>query len=251
MIYVSTRAGKRHTISEDAVLVGDQVLVETAEVFPVPEKGFVCIADGVGGNSDGAVASRFVLETLRDFEGETGAVLRDYLIKTNDELIRFASIRTDSSNMATTLTGVYFSQEFVQMFHVGNTRAYVRQGKYLKQISFDHTTYNWLINAGQYEAAQKCNKSEITNCFGGKNPKLLAKLQMMKLPLFSLMLLTSDGIHDYVDLDSLEEIIAGEGSYSDKCMELIQKAEDAGSEDDMSVVIICATENTESTSGEN
>ena len=53
------------------------------------------------------------------------------------------------------------------------------------------------------------------------------------------MLLTSDGIHDYVDVDSLEAILNGEGSYSDKCNQILLAAESAGSEDDMTVVIIC------------
>ena len=53
MIYVSTHAGKRHTVSEDAVLVGKQILTETSGTFPVPQQGFVSVADGVGGNRGG------------------------------------------------------------------------------------------------------------------------------------------------------------------------------------------------------
>jgi protein phosphatase len=71
--------------------------------------------------------------------------------------------------MATTLTGFYFNDGQYKIVHVGNTRAYVKQGKYLKQITSDHTTYNWLLNSGQIEAAAKCNRSEITNCFGGES----------------------------------------------------------------------------------
>ncbi len=123
--------------------------------------------------------------------------------------------------------------------YIGNTRAYIKQGKYLKQITSDHTTYNWLRSSGQSEAAEKSNKSEITNCFGGKNPSLLSKLYIADCQEFSLALLTSDGIHEYLDLDTLESIISGEGSLEAKCEEIIRSAVDAGSEDDLSVVVIC------------
>lgn len=145
--------------------------------------------------------------------------------------------------MATTLTGFYVRDRIFNVVHIGNTRAYVKQGKYLKQITSDHTTYNWLLSRGQTEAAEKSNKSEITNCFGGKNPKLLSKLYIAESQMFSLALLTSDGVHEYVDLDAMESVIAGEEPLEAKCEKIIRLAVDAGSEDDLSVVIICPTEN--------
>ena len=99
-----------------------------------------------------------------------------------------------------------------------------------------------MLSSGQVEAAQNCNKSEITNCFGGNNPALLSKLLVTECQQFSLALLTSDGVHEYVDLDFLEAIITGEGSLRDKCEEIFQRAINAGSEDDISVVIICPSE---------
>ena len=61
MVYVMTRKGKHHSVSEDAVLVDREVLSDTTAVCTVPDNGFICVADGVGGNSGGAVASKFVL----------------------------------------------------------------------------------------------------------------------------------------------------------------------------------------------
>lgn len=66
MVYVSTHAGKRHCNSEDAVLVGTKVFHETDATLPVPKRGFVCVADGVGGNDGGALASKAVLSSLAE-----------------------------------------------------------------------------------------------------------------------------------------------------------------------------------------
>lgn len=166
--------------------------------------------------------------------------LKAFLAKTNGELIAAASKDGSAPDMAATLTGICITDGNYRLIHIGNTRVYIKQGAYLKQITTsDHTTYNWLMSSGQTEAAESSNRSEITNCFGGNNPALFAKLFITDCQQFSLALLTSDGVHEYVDLDSLEMIINGEDTYADKCEEIAQRAIDAGSEDDLSVVIIC------------
>lgn len=242
MIYVSTHAGKRHTISEDSVLVGVDILADTSAELPMPESGFICVADGVGGNSGGDQASRFVLTELSSLRVDADTELNAHLKEINENLIATAVSGGTALDMATTLTGFCIVDGQYKLIHVGNTRAFVKQGKYLKQLTSDHTTYNWLLSSGQTEAAERCNKSEITNCFGGNNPALLSKLFISDCQQFSLALLTSDGVHEYVDLDSLEEIVTGEGPLSDKCDEIVQRAIDAGSEDDLSAVIICPSE---------
>lgn len=242
MIYVSTHAGKRHSVSEDAVLVGSDVLTEISAVLPVPECGFVCIADGVGGNLGGAQASQFVLGELSKHQETADVDLAALLKEINEHLIETAVTNGAAIDMATTLTGFYINRGKCKLVHIGNTRAYIKQGSYLKQITSDHTTYNWLLSSGQVDAAQTCNKSEITNCFGGNNPALLIKLMVCECQQYALALLTSDGVHEYVNLDSMEEIISGEGTLRDKCEEIAKRAIDAGSEDDISVVIICPLE---------
>ena len=239
MIYVSTHAGKRHSISEDAVLVGSDILTETSEVLPMPECGFICVADGVGGNRGGDKASQYILGKLSKHQDTSDVDLEGLLKEINESLIAAAAIDGTAPDMASTLTGFFVKDGQCKLVHIGNTRAYIKQGKYLKHITSDHTTYNWLLSSGQVEAAQNCNRSEITNCFGGNNPALLSKLLVSGCQQFALALLTSDGVHEYVDLDSLEEIISGEGTLNEKCEEIAQRAIDAGSEDDISIVIIC------------
>ena len=52
------------------------------------------------------------------------------------------------------------------------------------------------------------------------------------------MLLTSDGIHEYVDIDLLEDILNDDSSGEDKCNSILDAAYTAGSEDDMTVILI-------------
>lgn len=235
MVYVASCIGVHHQICEDAVLVGMNVFSDTTKTMNVPVEGFICIADGVGGHNGGAVASRYVLEALASASNHDE--LKDALIKINQSLIDHAKKTPDAFNMATTLTGILCHGETYQLFHIGNTRAFIKQGRYLKQITSDHTTYNWLKSRGDEEAAANCDRSEITNCFGGGNPEFLSKLTISKLAPYSMIVFTSDGIHDYVDIDTLEDILFGEGTYEDKCETIMNKAKVNGSEDDMTIII--------------
>lgn len=236
MIYVSTRAGSNHQVSEDAVLVGQEILRDNDMELPKVESGFVCVADGVGGNSGGEKASQFVLESLSNLQKYEN--LYDVLREINNNLISQSARESTDIEMATTLTGVCFEGDQCKLIHIGNTRLYVKQGSYLKQLTSDHTTYNWLKSTGQLDAAERCKKSEITNCFGGGHAELFSKLHVADISVSPLMILTSDGIHDYIDIDTLEDVICREGDFMTKCNTLINIARDKGSNDDLTVVII-------------
>lgn len=239
MIYVATKCGASHSASEDTALVGTEVFVNTNAVVPFPQLGFICVADGVGGNCGGAKASNYICTALAEAEGLHPDMLQDYLYEENEALIQLSKTAPEYSNMATTLSGVYVVEDEMVLVHVGNSRVYVKQGKYLKQLTSDHTTYNWFMSTGNTEAAKMCNKSEITNCFGGGNVSLISKLSVNKCHGFSSLLLTSDGVHEYVDIDLLERILNSESTGQEKCDQILALAQEAGSEDDMTVILAC------------
>lgn len=239
MIYVATKCGASHSASEDTALVGTEIFVNTNAVVPFLELGFICVADGVGGNCGGAKASNYICSALAEAEGLHPDMLQDYLYEENETLIQLSKTAPEYYNMATTLSGVYVLDDEMVLFHVGNSRVYAKQGKYLKQLTSDHTTYNWLMSTGNTEAAKACNKSEITNCFGGGNSSLMSKLTVTKCKGFASLLLTSDGVHDYVDIDQLERILNSETTGQEKCDQILAVALAAGSKDDMTVILAC------------
>ena len=239
MIYVATKCGKSHSASEDTALVGTEIFVNTNATVPFPQLGFICVADGVGGNCGGAKASSYICTALAEAEGLHPDMLQHSLCEENEALIQLSNKASEYSNMATTLSGVYVVDDEMFLFHVGNSRVYAKQGNYLKQLTSDHTTYNWLLSTGNAEAALVCNKSEITNCFGGGNASLISKLTVARCNNFSSLLLTSDGIHDYVDIDHLESILNGDAAGEEKCMQILSLAQAAGSKDDMTVILAC------------
>lgn len=237
-----TKAGHGKDVSEDTVLVGDQLYSNVIETVEFPENGLICVADGVGGNNAGEEASAFVLNALAGYQWTDDEATRTKLLDINHQLIGASNKDKSLYHMATTMSGICLKDGVLHIIHVGNTRVYAMQGRYLKLLTSDHTTYNWLKSLGRTEEAENCNKDEITNCFGGGNDKLIEKLYVQSINEAKTMLLTSDGIHEYVSIDDLEDIINSDISNEEKCDAIQRAALQAGSTDDMTVVLVCIQE---------
>ena len=89
------------------------------------------------------------------------------------------------------------------------------------------------------EEAEACNKNEITSCFGGGDERFIEKLQILPVNTVRTLLITSDGIHEYVSIDDLEDILNSDIPDDEKCGAIVKAAQLAGSTDDMTAVLIC------------
>ena len=231
-IYAATQKGVQKARNEDRVVLNQNIL--TVGIYECEcTEGFVAVADGVGGNNAGAVASQFVAEEL----GKCDHTIKN-LTEINRKLIERSRADEAFAGMATTLAMVDFTEDSAKITYVGNTRVYVVvNGKYLKQLTRDDTTLEYLLATGQldsFTAESFERKNEITACFGADNPALL-KLKQIDASGLDALILTSDGIHDYVSLDEMEDIYCTENDRVKFCKKLIEQARKNGSMDDMSI----------------
>lgn len=237
-IYAATQKGVQKVQNEDRVVLNQNILSMGIHECEYAE-GFVAVADGVGGNNAGAVASQFVAEKL----GKCDHTIEN-LTEINRKLIERSRTDEALAGMATTLALMDFTVDSAKITYVGNTRVYaVVNGKYLKQLTRDDTTLEYLLATGQLDAstAEYFNrKNEITACFGAGNPALL-KLKKIDVSVQDILIITSDGIHDYVSLDEMEDIYCAADDTDDKmvfCKKLIEQAVENGSMDDASVMVL-------------
>ncbi len=237
-IIAVSRKGINKIENEDRIVVGKTILAEGTLSSEI-ERGVLAIADGVGGNNAGSVASHFIANKICTFTDITAETLQ----KINAELLALSMKKAEYNGMATTLSGILFAEGKACLFSVGNTRVYFLQGgKYLKQLTNDDTTLNFLIGTGQLtaeEAERFDRKNEIIACFGGGRADLF-KIELSNLEsVTSPILLTSDGIHDFLSVDQMEDIIGEYGFTEMACEEMISKARMQGSCDDISMVLGC------------
>ena len=240
-IYAMTEKGD-HNENEDRILINDTIVSAGTFEAKCDSNLKICVADGVGGNNAGAVASSFVCENLKNIVPSS----KNDLVDINSQLLTKSTENANYNGMATTLSGICINDEKAISFHIGNTRIYVFQGSYIKQITEDHTSVNWLVKTGKLskkEAETYDRRNEITACFGGGNPSLINSLVFMEnndaLLNAKRMILTSDGVHEYVSIDELEDVLNNESlDPLSMCSEILSIAKANGSTDDKSIVII-------------
>ena len=104
------------------------------------------------------------------------------MIDINSKLLAKSTENVNYNGMATTLSGICIDDEKSSIFHIGNTRIYIFQSSYIKQITEDHTSVNWLVKAGKLFKKKMLNfmtdENEITACFGGGNPTLINSFEI-------------------------------------------------------------------------
>lgn len=235
------RRGRNKERCEDRCLIGRTVLCEIDGRSGMKPPLIAAVADGVGGNRLGDMAAGYVLQQLavEDASRLTSAGdVRDMIVRLNDELIALARGIAGARNMAATLSGVVINGNGGWLFHAGNTRVYAVEGAHIRQLTHDHTTYAWLMQAGREDEARLCNRSEITCCLGNGNPAQLKQLEVLPLQSFTALLMTSDGIHDTLRDEQIESVLNRAASPEEACRLLCDTAQMLGGRDDMTAMLL-------------
>lgn len=237
----ATKHGKKHSDSQDCILINNQVINNYAGNLEA-KLDRICIADGVGGVPGGYEASSYLLSHFAEKQGlSTGLELRDYLFELNDSLIQYASGLTNKKAMASTMTGLIVIDNKLWMFHAGNTRIYACVDGSIVQLTTDHSNYQALLSDGLINKTdENADKNVIYCCFGtGKRDYLNAiqvgELQLSAVPEY--LIFTSDGIHDHVSGEEFGKALRDNLDDRNKILDLMQKAEENGTTDDCTVII--------------
>lgn len=242
-ITISVKRGIHKITCDDSAAVDNIICNDNKCSVDKKDCHFVGVADGVGGNAGGKEASLYLLEQICEsaYNVDTIDDLRYLFEEMNGKLLKYVDSLKDKKEMATTLTGLLFTKDTIYLIQSGNTRLYSLQGRYLKQMTVDQTTYQRLISRGDFEAAECCNKNEIYGCFGGGDEKFVKSLRIESIFQDSfprVALITSDGVHEYVSIDDMEDIINAEIEDTEIAESLVCLAEKNGSPDDKTIVII-------------
>lgn len=179
----------------------------------------VAVADGVGGNPGGEVASSLVIHNLAATILSTrGRPLNEDYARTAIATANFGvskkALRDERlRGMSTTLTSLFRAEHDLIIAHIGDSRAYrLRQGEF-SQISRDDSFIQELIDAEKLtvtESAKHPMRSVVLKVLTGENdnPSSSVSLSVQELLIGDRWLLASDGLTDYVPTQLIEETVA-------------------------------------------
>lgn len=178
------------------------------------------IADGMGGMSQGELASKLAIKTVLET-----AIFPEYpTIEQYQEWLTnlFTQANETVSNQVkeggTTLSVIFAKSQQLIISHVGDSRIYLlRQGE-IKQLSEDHSLVAMLVASGQItpsESLEHPDRNVLIKSIGTKrrlsdgyvqNLKQTTPELSMQLAHQDILLLCSDGVWDVVSKNELEEI---------------------------------------------
>ncbi len=213
-----------------------------------PAVGFFAVADGIGGNAAGEVASHLavdvVLTMIEDaaarWPDALGASLLAESVKEANAWVRGAAAHDpEKAGMGTTLTTLLVLGEHAVVAHVGDSRAYLLSGRRLRRLTDDHTVVFACMQAGLM-TAEEAATSEVRNMIVravGLDEVLDVDTRLVAVSQGDTFLLCSDGLHGVLGDDEIAAVLLAEPSLERAAERLVERANDAGGPDNVTVVL--------------
>lgn len=208
---------------------------------------FFVLADGVGGQDRGEVASRTAVETLisafrgaRESESPTGLLPR--IIQTaNLRIYETAAAATPGgSSMCTTLVACLVRYDRATVAHVGDSRCYLIRRGVASILTQDHTLVGEQVRMGllSHEEAAQSEKRHVLSRSLGANMVVNAEINQHQVLPGDLLLLSSDGLHGSVTTKEIAAITSKFHDLPQAADQLVALALDKDGGDNISVQLL-------------
>ena len=234
--FAGTDVGRTRSGNEDSYFCGRTVFA---------------VADGLGGHQGGEVASAAAVEPLAALDGrefaeprEAAEALAEAIRTANTAILDQAAGNPELWGMGTTVTAAAVAGDhFLQLAHVGDSRAYLLRDGALDQLTTDHTVVGELVRRGRLtpdQAAVHPERSILTRAVG-LDPRIPVDTpDPIDLHPGDQVLLCSDGLTEAVRDPQITEILSTHPDGNAACTALIDAANDAGGPDNITVVLLRA-----------
>ncbi len=240
--------GMKRRLNEDVYLVDE-------------EHGIYLVADGMGGHTAGEVASRIAANAIQsvfsngthledvtwpehwDTERSAAAnCLVDAILEAHARVTEAVSANQELKGMGTTVVAAVHSNRARQFIigHVGDSRAYLLRNGKLEVLTDDHSWVHEQVTAGflSEEAARSHPlKNVVTQALGGSTKPHVDILEI-EVRDDDLFLLCSDGLNTMLTDERIAELLTSSESLAEVGRRLIVEANQAGGNDNVSVVLV-------------
>jgi protein phosphatase len=225
---------------------------DSIDVKQFPDLTVSIVADGMGGQAAGEIASKRAIEIIprelrknlaTNLNGEAvKAVTRRSIVQANEEIMAMGALDKDMKNMGTTVVMAIWrrgSEMFIA--GVGDSRAYLVRNKKIQQLTVDHSLAQALVEArtiSPAEAKEHRFKNVLWKYLGSKEVGEGPDVSVVPLQAGDRFLLCTDGLTGVVPDDQLASYIASATDMQACAEGLGQLALDQGSRDNVSCVVV-------------
>jgi len=265
-----TDVGRVRDLNEDRYYFK---LVQSSDEGPL---GLFLVADGMGGHLAGEVASQWTVSTLkrelaplfrpqdpsvtrrldaealaavgsgvtvRLDETDLARLLAHAIERANQVLLGYARKHSEeAADMGSTLTLAVVEGNRATIAHVGDSRAYLWRDGVLRQLTDDHSVPGALLRQGKIapeEAHEHPHRHILYRCLGLKPGLEVDIYPSLELQPGDALLLCSDGLWDMLSpTEKLAAFLTSGVSLPATCRRMVDAANQAGGEDNISLVLV-------------
>ncbi len=225
---------------------------DAIEVKHYPDLDICIVADGMGGQAAGEVASKHAIEVIprelrRGLSQAHGvdqikSVIRRSIVSANEEIIQMSNLDREMKNMGTTVvTAVWRKENEIYIAGVGDSRAYlIRNGK-IEQLTVDHSLAQALVEAKTISPAEAKDhrfKNVLWKYLGTREVGDGPDVKIVPIMPGDRFILCTDGLTGVVGDDRIVQFVLSHPDVQECADGLGQLALDSGSKDNVSVIVI-------------
>ncbi|CAD6493382.1 MAG: Protein phosphatase 2C [Candidatus Argoarchaeum ethanivorans] len=255
-----TDIGLKKENNEDSVAI-NRVNISSNE--DITDFTLLVVADGVGGLESGEVASYQAIKIISDNFATTASDLaynfKHKLMMGNYIDWRVSNMLTSSikeanyaiygktlgsvfgGGSATTVCAVVIQNNKAYIANVGDSRAYIINKDRIVRKTVDHSIVEELLRQGELteeEAFKHPHRNVITRAVGSEEEVEVDIYKDILLKKDDYILVCSDGLTDLVREKEIHELVLQNKNLDEVCRKLVDKANEYGGKDNISVVIV-------------
>ncbi len=209
-----------------------------------PSQQLFFVADGMGGHLGGEIAANMAiavaneylpaaeLNRARNSKEECRHLLLRAFRKANHAVVTYGDKHPEVAGLGCTLIGCLVANRHAHICHVGDVRGYLLRDNTLRQVTTDHS-----LAASNDPGAKKAPKNIITRCIG-VTMRDDPEHHVFPIEPKDIILLCSDGLWNMVADDDIKRIIQEAPDVDNCCETLIDRANEAGGRDNITVALI-------------
>jgi serine/threonine protein phosphatase PrpC len=224
---------------------------DSIDVKVFPDLTVTIVADGMGGQQAGEVASRRAIDIIpRELRKNLTAhlngegvknVIRRAIVQANEEIMAMGALDKDMKNMGTTVVmAIWRKAGEVFVAGVGDSRCYLIRNKKAQQLTIDHSLAQALVEArtiSPAEAKEHRFRNVLWKYLGSKEVGEGPEVTVVPIQAGDRFLLCTDGLTGVVSDEQLASEISSATDMQQLAERLGQLALDQGSRDNVSCIV--------------
>lgn len=225
---------------------------DSIDVKVFPDMTVCLVADGMGGQAAGEVASKRAIEIVpRELKkylsgavsgDEAPTILRRSIVQANEEIMAMAALDRELKNMGTTIVAAVWrkADSVLYVTGMGDSRVYLIRNKKIEQLTIDHSIAQALVEAKTISAAEARvhrYRNVLWKYLGSPEVGEGPEVKVVPIQAGDRFLLCTDGLSGVVSDEQLLDFIQQKADVQECADGLGQLALDSGSRDNVSCIV--------------